>query len=328
MRLYYSVSSSGNFGDDMNEWFWDEMLTGWREAEPDVTMFGIGTILGQKILADHRRVLVCGSGAGYGALDGIDHGKVDVAWVRGPRTAAMIGLDRQLAITDPACMVTTMPGFSDLPRGSGGTIFIPHRSTARLELDWKTIGHHAGLRVVLPSNEARDVIAEIGSAGLVVTESMHGAIFADAFRVPWIPIRISNEFNDFKWHDWADSVEVQMQVQEALALPRKLWFLLRDAKARLAAGKAIKASSPPDAVPARQAGSVPADLGDAGRRRVKTMAKALAPVLELAIGRDLKRVSRTSPCLSREGVVANRIDRIRDQLDLVQRRIDRNLGKI
>ncbi|WP_207101609.1 polysaccharide pyruvyl transferase family protein [Paracoccus shandongensis] len=310
----------------MNTWFWDALLPGWREAWPDVTLFGIGTILGRKILDAHGRVLVCGSGAGYGAIEGIDRSKVEISWLRGPRTAALIGADPGLAITDPACMATTMPQFRGLARGTGGTIFIPHRSTARLDLDWDRIGRHAGLRVVLPSGEAGEVIADIARAGLVVTESMHGAIFADAFRVPWVPIRISNEFNDFKWHDWAGSVEVQMQIQQALVLPRKLWFLLRDARARLRSARPARpapdsANDRPDPVPA------PPDLGEAGRRRVKGLARALAPVLERAIARDLKRASRAALHLSRDGVVADRIDRIRDRLAVLQRRIDADQGR-
>lgn len=328
MKLYYSVSSAGNFGDDMNEWFWDDLLPGWREAQPDVTLFGIGTILGSKILEAHGRVLVCGSGAGYGAAPGIDRGRVEISWLRGPRTAALIGADRGLAITDPACLAATMPWFSGLARGTGGTIFVPHRSTARLDLDWDRIGRHAGLRVVLPGGEARAVIADIARADLVVTESLHGAILADAFRVPWVPIRISNEFNDFKWQDWAESVEVALRIQEALALPRRLWFLLRDARARLrparTAGPAPGGASGQPG-PARPA--APADLGEEGRRRVKRLAKTLASVLELAIARDLRRASRSAPCLSRDGVVADRIERMRDRLAAVQRRIDAGPGR-
>lgn len=330
MKLYYSVSSSGNFGDDMNEWFWDELLSGWRQSQPDVTLFGIGTILGRNILNAHDRVLVCGSGAGYGAANRIDRDKVKISWVRGPRTAALIGVESSLAITDPACMAATMPQFSGLPREAGGAIFIPHRSTARLDLDWNRIGRHAGLRVVLPTGEAHAVISEIAKASLVVTESLHGAIFADAFRVPWVPIRISNQFNDFKWQDWAESVEVPMTVEDALALPRKLWFLLRDAKARMRSAKAARpapAGAGGQDIPDLHASRVSSDLGEEGRRRVKGLAKAVAPVLELAIGRDLKRASRAAPHLSREGVVADRIDRIRDRLAVVQRRIDADLGR-
>lgn len=331
MKLYYSVSSSGNFGDDMNEWFWDELLSGWRQSQPDVTLFGIGTILGRNILNAHDRVLVCGSGAGYGAANRIDRDKVEISWVRGPRTAALIGVESSLAITDPACMAATMPQFSGLPRGAGGAIFIPHRSTARLDLDWTRVGRHARLRVVLPTGEAHAVISEIAKASLVVTESLHGAIFADAFRVPWVPIRISNQFNDFKWQDWAESVEVPMTVEDALVLPRRLWFLLRDAKARLRSAKAARpapAGADGHNIPDLHASRVSADLGEDGRRRVKGLAKAVAPVLELAIGRDLKRASRATPHLSREGVVADRIDRIRDRLAVVQRRIDTDLGRV
>lgn len=330
MKLYYSVSSSGNFGDDMNQWFWDELLSGWRKALPETTLFGIGTILGRKILDAHDTVLVCGSGAGYGAASRIDRDKTKISWVRGPRTAALIGVEPELAITDPACMAAVMPQFSAQPRGTGGAIFIPHRSTARLDLDWNRVGRHAGLRTVLPTGEAHAIIAEIARASLVVTESLHGAILADAFRVPWVPVRISNQFNDFKWQDWAESVEVSLRVEDALALPRKLWFLLRDAKAMLRPGKTARpgpqGASGQD-IPDLHAARASSDLGEAGRRRVKGLARTLGPVLELAIGRDLRRVGQAAPHLSRDGVVADRIDRIRGRLALIQQRIDADLER-
>lgn len=331
MQLYHAISSAGNFGDDMNTWFWDALLKDWRVAEPDVTLFGIGTILGSRILQRHDRVLVCGSGAGYGGLGAIDRGRVEISWVRGPRTAALIGLDPRDAITDPACMVTTMPEFSDLPAGTGGTIFIPHRSTARLDLNWDRIGRQAGLRVVLPSGDAHAVIADIAGADLVVTESMHGAIFADAFRVPWVAVRISNEFNDFKWMDWAGSVEVELRMHEALRIPKAAWSLARTVRQKVAALKGASKPAPPNTIPNRAPAAsgpiaaLPGDLGDDGRQRIKRLAGTLAPVLETMLARDLKRAKLSSPQLSRDGVVQDRIARIQGRLETIQSRIDRAL---
>lgn len=327
MQLYYSISKAGNFGDDMNTWFWDALLKGWRDVEPEVTLFGIGTILSAKTLQDHGQVLVCGSGAGYGGIGEIDRSRIEFSWVRGPRTAALIGLDPSDAITDPACMATTMPQFLNLPRKTAGTIFIPHRSTAQLDLNWDRIGRRAGLRVVLPSGEAEDVISEIARADLVVTESMHGAIFADSFRVPWVPVRISNEFNDFKWRDWAESVEVEFQLHEAFRLPKAVWAGMSGLRHRLAARKAAaparKAGSSPES---GQAAALPVDLGDQGRERVKQLARTFSPVLEAVLARDLNRARLARPHLSRDGVVSDRIARIQEKLATIQARIDRSLN--
>ena len=40
-----------------------------------------------------------------------------------------------------------------------------------------------------PASGPRHVVDAIRSARLVVTSAMHGAIVADAFRVPWIRVR-------------------------------------------------------------------------------------------------------------------------------------------
>jgi len=42
---------------------------------------------------------------------------------------------------------------------------------------------------------------------------MHGAIVADAFRVPWKATRQVSNFNDFKWSDWTQSVGVEARIE-------------------------------------------------------------------------------------------------------------------
>ena len=41
---------------------------------------------------------------------------------------------------------------------------------------------------------------------------MHGAIVADALRVPWIPARLYGHFMEFKWRDWTESIEVPLEL--------------------------------------------------------------------------------------------------------------------
>jgi hypothetical protein len=38
---------------------------------------------------------------------------------------------------------------------------------------------------------------------------MHGAIIADTFRVPWVPISTRPSINTFKWLDWSESMGLE-----------------------------------------------------------------------------------------------------------------------
>ncbi len=52
------------------------------------------------------------------------------------------------------------------------------------------------------------MVRRIAAADKVIAESMHAAIIADAFRVPWIPVALSREVSPFKWVDWASSLNI------------------------------------------------------------------------------------------------------------------------
>lgn len=43
---------------------------------------------------------------------------------------------------------------------------------------------------------------------------MHGAITAEALRVPWMPAITSHEILESKWHDWAASMETEIQFRK------------------------------------------------------------------------------------------------------------------
>jgi succinoglycan biosynthesis protein ExoV len=64
----------------------------------------------------------------------------------------------------------------------------------------------ANIEYVNPEQDGKAVIGRIRSAKLVIADSMHGAIIADAMRVPWIPVVTSPRINTFKWMDWTSSV--------------------------------------------------------------------------------------------------------------------------
>ncbi len=206
VRLYYWKSAQGNFGDDLNAWLWHAVLPPGCAYRPETVLVGIGTLLNAETPRDGVKA-VLGSGVGYGRLSA-DMRRDRVGWrffaVRGPLTARILDLPPQTAVTDGAVLLRTLPEFQKLPR-HGKIVFVPHWRSARTGL-WRRACHLVGVRYVDPRHDSREVVKTIAGASLVLAESMHAAIVADTFRVPWIPMVSARTINQLKWHDWCASL--------------------------------------------------------------------------------------------------------------------------
>lgn len=204
MKLHYQNAVRGNFGDALNEWLWQRLLPDmWNDD--DVVFVGVGTLIDRDVPQGRLRV-VFGSGAGYAPPpDGM--GAPDANWkiygVRGPLTARVIGIDPSLAVTDSAILVSRLDELRGEPRGD--IVFVPHWKSVRFGA-WAAVCRDLGIHFVDPCDDSRDVIRRIAGARHVIAESMHAAIIADAFRVPWTPVVLSREVSPFKWADWASSL--------------------------------------------------------------------------------------------------------------------------
>lgn len=308
MEIFYWRSDYGNFGDDLNDWLWDFLLPGIREIENDQLLVGVGTLLNTELLPAERRKLVIGSGVGYGATPSVADPRLwDVRCVRGPLSARALGLDDDLGIIDPAVMVADMPEFAGL-EPTGSAIFIPHWETAAYG-PWEIprACAIAGLSYVSPCDEAKSVIRAIAQAGLVVAESMHAAILADAFRVPWIAVAGSRRINAFKWTDWGETVGI---TYDPVRLPlggryRGLRAVARRFGVNLDRLKGTAQSSP-----------APAASGGAARSpRLQSLARQS---LAVPVGLALRRARSRDPQLSPPGRLEERKDRLRAVLAQVR----------
>lgn len=208
MKIHLLKQVGGNFGDELNRWLWPELLGEvCSDARDDVLFVGIGTIL-DKNLPPARVTIVFGTGVGYTSVPR-DITTPSTRWriygVRGPLTARALNLDPRFAMTDPAIVLATLQEFSGLDRR--GTLFVPHWKSVRYG-NWEAICDSLGIEFVHPCRDSRTVVRRIATAEKVIAESMHAAIVADAFRVPWIPVALSREVSPFKWVDWTSSVNV------------------------------------------------------------------------------------------------------------------------
>lgn len=204
-----------NFGDELNPYIWPRILPPDFLDEDESELFlGIGSILYTGWPASSKKNIM---GSGYG---GYGKGKPDLGdgtwnpvFVRGPRTAAALGLPESLAICDGAILLKYL---QQPPRGESGRVaFIPHfHSLARGR--WAEVCRLAGLDFIDPTDDVETVLGQIRNARFVITEAMHGAIVADTLRTPWIAMQPLHPENRMKWQDWADSVSVELRWQRLL----------------------------------------------------------------------------------------------------------------
>ena len=208
------AAGSANVGDELNEWIWPALLGDVQQK--GAAVLGVGTLLNEHFcrrVADARKILVMGSGAGYGPVPALDE-RWSFHAVRGQRTARALGLDPDRAVADSAYLLASLD-WASLRQPHGEVVVVPHHRSLRY-VDWQQICERAGARFVSPLLPAAQFMTAVAGARLVLTEAMHGAILADIVRVPWQGFAFGGQFNTDKWLDWAEMFDLDPQVR---ALP-------------------------------------------------------------------------------------------------------------
>jgi succinoglycan biosynthesis protein ExoV len=137
-----------------------------------------------------------------------------------------------LAITDPALLVRHVwphgieadAAVPELPSGRPARVqprtkeqpkkfdiaYMPHFAEACTNgAAWKEICAELGVHYIDPTDRVDVVLNSILASKSLLAEAMHGAIVADAYRVPWTAIRTHSDINDAKWADWAMSMGME-----------------------------------------------------------------------------------------------------------------------
>jgi succinoglycan biosynthesis protein ExoV len=199
--FYYSLN---NFGDALNAWLWPQLLPDTFNEDERTLFVGIGSLLNQYLPRRPGKVIF-GTGVGYGNKQiHVDH-TWQIYCVRGPLSAQALNISPALAVTDGATLLRLL----NLPQQAKqySISFMPHWRSAEY-WDWQYLCNQIGLHFIDPASAIETVIQEIQKSELLITEALHGAITADAMRVPWVPVRAYKHILPFKWQDWCQSVQL------------------------------------------------------------------------------------------------------------------------
>jgi hypothetical protein len=222
LNLYHYRTPNGNVGDDLNGTIWPKLLGDVFSPLAKDTFIAIGSILDDRHKSEGRKI-VFGTGArDASTVPNVAKNNWDVRFVRGPNTARALGLADSAWITDPAIVAPVVFPHTPQARQTRIVGFVPYFRTETFYAEM--ICQAAGIRHIPVTLTPHQFIARLAACTHVISEAMHGAILADAYRVPWRPCRLSshdheNQTHYFKWSDWMRSLELD---SEFLVLP-SIW---------------------------------------------------------------------------------------------------------
>jgi succinoglycan biosynthesis protein ExoV len=213
VKLVCFKAETGNVGDDFSAWLFSRSLGAHLNDESSTILFGVGSILDRKIdeafsTDDTQCRLVFGSGArsSAGAPD-VSGRDWKIYCVRGPLTASALSLPPGKAVADPGILI---PVYRPVQADQQGPIgIVPYFTSS--EDAWRIVANRLNWTLISPHLGVEDFIDQLTRCSRVFCESMHGAIFADAYRIPWRPLSgtglaTEGATHAFKWTDWTSSM--------------------------------------------------------------------------------------------------------------------------
>lgn len=250
-----------NLGDALAPWILRGMgytysrysVTDRDVANPGRCIFAIGSMLEDPYFdLVPQAIDIWGCGWQGGPLSASNLARATIHAVRGPYTAELLGLPRATPMGDPALLLPRMLQMS--PAKHGQTVVIPHFTTVFGKTrqdwldatgcdevvstqvlgkirEWATWGLPLAQRVLqlwhtthIQIRDALQTVRLIAGASFVLSASLHGAILAQAYGVPWAL------FDDgyvtskpSKYVDWVRFLNIDLEFFDTLAQGRKWW---------------------------------------------------------------------------------------------------------
>lgn len=206
MKMYLYRGVEPNFGDELNGWLLPKVFPNFFSEDETKLFLGIGSILFDHHPSDATKI-VFGSGYGGYTKPPVLNQSWKIYCVRGPRTAAQLNIDAAKIAGDSAILINAF-GRKSFPKRFKFS-FMPHWESIHRGR-WQEVCAAAGVHFLDPRRDVEDLLTEIQQSDVIVAEAMHGAIVADALRVPWVPIIPFHKSHHFKWYDWAGALQIDL----------------------------------------------------------------------------------------------------------------------
>jgi succinoglycan biosynthesis protein ExoV len=300
MKIFYYQrrDQQPNFGDELNRWLWPQLDPNLFHQDDSTVFVGTGTLLNDKLptrVEPAQNLVIFSTGAGYEQPIKALPPTWKICCLRGPLSAQRLGLPPDKAITDGGLLIAKL--FKPDPAAALKTVrpcFMPHIHSAKAaSKSWQRICEQANISYIDPRWPIEAVLQAIDNSDLLLAEAMHGAIAADALRVPWIPIISSPRIYPFKWQDWC----------AAMALPYRPYRLL-PLQAYPRWGRGLRSG----AIAAQH--WMGASLGN-----IRLSAQYVLWADEGAIAQRLGDIAKQRPSLSSNQVFENRLEHLQTCFD-------------
>lgn len=213
MKLIYHKGK--NFGAALNPHIFYRLFPNFFDNDEGKILWGIGSIIGLRQHHSQKKIVFS---SGYAAGDPSTDGnipKIDSSWdircVRGPLTAKILNIDKKLAVSDGAILLKTY--YNDKSEKKHMYSYMPHHVSFNMYSQWEKLLSDCDVNLIDPRADVETILREINTTEFLISEAMHGAIAADALRVPWLGVKAYPYINDFKWIDWAASLDMNVYLQ-------------------------------------------------------------------------------------------------------------------
>lgn len=220
MDIYSYISTIPNLGDDLNHWLWNKVLPP-SFLDKEGTFIGIGSVIHPEHLSRIQNpgtihILGAGSRNKEYPLTGVNQ-EMKIHAVRGPLSAKALRLPDEYSLIDAAYAIRFTPMYKDLlqlPKKYKHTLITYFRSK---DLIYYPLLQKLKNVHILHSSDygsIENALKIIAQSEYVISESLHGAILADALRVPWTRLNFylknsrDKETAEFKWADWVSSINL------------------------------------------------------------------------------------------------------------------------